>query len=252
MKRSGSTGGRGFVGWVAMVLAVVLLVGPTLREPEQFVMAQTNPVPAAKPVLDWLTEIQKIPVGEISYYYQKAFVEEGIGESDISMEEILDGLTGLAKTQLGISEGQFVQLLNEILGYDLEKDFGMAVEHTDFVQTPGLTPKFDEDHYLLTINCRQIELILLRALGNPAQGYDWGVEGLLLRQRSEKEFDSRGLPYTEEKELFIGKDKDMGKFYAVYTVRIIKSDDGTLVKWEQWKFVQGNPNPVSHRPMGPP
>ena len=232
------------------------------QEPGQYVMAQTNPTPAVKPVLDisGITEIQKIPVGKIGYYYQKAFVEEGIGESTITMEQILDSIANLAVMQLGLEKftiassnpgevivgGEFGRVLQEILGYDLERDFEMSVEHTDFIQTPGATPECDEDHYLLTINCRQIEVILVRGYGWPEKGFDWGVRGLLLRQHSEKEFAPNGLPHTEEKELAINIDKDTGKFYALYTIRIIKSDDGTLLKGEQKKFVEGNPEPVEY------
>jgi hypothetical protein len=51
-----------------------------------------------------------------------------------------------------------------------ERDFGLTVEHTDFIQTPGATPECDEDHYLLTINCRQIEVILVRDYGLAGKG----------------------------------------------------------------------------------
>jgi hypothetical protein len=85
---------------------------------------------------------------------------------------------------------------------------------------------------------------MVRDFGSLGKGYEWGVRGLLLKQISEKEFAPNGLPYTEEKELFIGKDKDTGKFYAYYTLRILGTDGISVIKYKQMKFVEGNPNPV--------
>jgi hypothetical protein len=244
------------------------------QEPGQYVMAQAKPVqyvtaqttnsePAVKPVLDirGIKEIQSIPVGEMREYFLKGDIEELGLEGWIPLEVILESIANLALMQMGLGEqvqwsiyreenplsyGTFGWALQEILGVDPERDFGLTVEHTDFIQTPGATPECDEDHYLLTINCRQIKVILVRGYGWPEKGFDWGVRGLLLRQHSEKEFAPNGLPHTEEKELAINIDKDTGKFYALYTIRIIKSDDGTLLKGEQKKFVEGSPEPVEY------
>ena len=218
-------------------------------------MAQTGP--AVQPVLDisGIKEIQSIPVGKSELYIQG---DDTPGY--FSMEQILRSIANLVIMQMGLTdfvkidpetgevilEGEFGEALKAILGFNPVIEYSMSVEHTDFIQTPGATPECDEDHYLLTINCRQIEVILVRDYGWPEKGFDWGVRGLLLRQHSEKEFAPNGLPHTEEKELAINIDKDTGKFYALYTIRIIKSDDGTLLKGEQKKFVEGNPEPVEY------
>ncbi|MEM2002826.1 MAG: hypothetical protein QXT77_09295 [Candidatus Methanomethylicaceae archaeon] len=51
---------------------------------------------------------------------------------------------------------------------------------------------------------------------------------------------------VEEKELAINRGKTR-KFCAYYTVRLIKDEDGSLWSWEQYKFVEGNPQPVHYR-----
>ena len=218
-------------------------------------LGTAQPIPEVKPVLDisGIAEIQSIPVGDSELYIQG---DDTPGY--FSMEKILRSIANLAIMQMGLTdfvkidpetgevilEGEFGEVLKAILGFDPVIEFGLTVEHTDFIQTPGATPECDEDHYLLTINCRQIEVILYRDYGSPDKGLDWGIGGLLLRQNSETEFAPNGVPQVEEKELAINRDKITGKFYAYYTVRIIKYNDGKLLKWKQWKFVEGNPNPV--------
>ena len=238
------------------------------QEPEQYVMAQAKaPEPAVKPVLDisGIAEIQSIPVGEMREYPLRETIEELELEGWIPLELILESIAHLAIMQMGLDgkvewsvypkempfpEGTFGWALQEILGVDPERDFGLTVEHTDFIRTPV----YARDCFLLTINCRQIELDLLdySFLDEKPEWGNWGVRGLLLKQVSEKEFAPNGLPYTEEKELFIDKDKDTGKFYAYYTVRVIGTDGVKVIKYEQMKFEEGNPKPVWHRPLGPP
>jgi hypothetical protein len=243
------------------------------QEPGQYVMAQAKPVqyvtaqttnsePAVKPVLDisGIKEIQSIPVGEMRSYWAKDLVDEG----EISMEQILDSIANLAVMQMGLEkftktnpnsgeviiEGEFGRVLKEILGFDPEREFDMSVEHTDFTQTD----LGKEDYYRLTINCRDIDLIL-RDFGTPGYlqgeyGYDWGIAGLTLTQYSEKR-DARGIPYTEERELLIHPVEDKRnpgryKFVAIYTVRTL-APDGTVVEWEEWEFAQGSPKAIDYR-----
>ena len=186
------------------------------------------------------------------FYWASDLVDEG----EVSMKQVLDSIAYLAIRQMGLEnfvktspnpgeviiEGEFGRVLKEILGFDPEREFDMSGEHTDFIQT-SVSPL---DCFLLTINCRQIELYLsdYSFLDEKTEWGNWGVRGLLLKQVSEKEVAPNGLPYTEEKELFIGKDKDTGKFYAYYTVRIIGTDGVKVIKYEQMKFVEGNPDPV--------
>jgi hypothetical protein len=214
---------------------------------------------AVQPVLDisGIKEIQSIPAGEMREYPLRQTIEELGLEGYIPLEVILESIANLALMQMGLGEqvqwsiyreenplsyGTFGWALQEILGIKPERDFGLTVEHTDFIQTPV----YARDCFLLTINCRQIELDLLdhSFLDERPKWGTWGVRGLLLKQISEKEFAPNGLPYTEEKELFIGKDKDTGKFYAYYTLRIVGTAGISVIKYKQMKFVEGNPNPV--------
>jgi hypothetical protein len=243
------------------------------QEPGQYVMAQakpvqyvtaqtTNPESAVKPVLDisGIKEIQSIPVGDMRSYWAKDLVDEG----EISMEQILDSIANLAVMQMGVEKftiassnpgevivgGEFGRVLKEILGFDPEREFDMSVEHTDFIQTD----LGKADYYRLTINCRDIDLILVDC-GTPdylrrEYGYDWSIAGLTLTQYSEKR-DARGIPYTEERELDIHQVEDKRnpgryKFMAIYTVRTL-APDGTVVEWEEWEFAQGSPNAISYR-----
>jgi hypothetical protein len=237
------------------------------QEPGQYVMAQAKPEPQVKPVLDisGLKEIQSIPVGESRLYELRETIEELELEGWIPMELILESIANLALMQMGLGEqvqwsiyreenplsyGTFGWALQEILGVNPERDFGLTVEHTDFMQTD----LGKEDYYRLTINCRDIDLILVDC-GTPdylrrEYGYDWGIAGLTLTQYSEKR-DARGIPYTEEKELDIHQVEDKRnpgryKFVAIYTVRTL-APDGTTVEWEEWEFAQGSPNAISYR-----
>jgi hypothetical protein len=222
-------------------------------------MAQTSP--AVKPVLDisGIEAIRSIPVGESELYIQG---DDTPGY--FSMEQILRSIKNLAIMQMGLTdfvkidpetgevilEGEFGEALKAILGFNPVIEYSMCVEHTDFIQTD----LGKEDYYRLTINCRDIDLILLD-FGIPdylqkEYGYDWGIRGLTLTQYSEKR-DARGIPYTEEKELAIHPVEDKRnpgryKFVAIYTVRIL-APDGTVVGWEEWEFAQGSPNAISYR-----
>ena len=231
-------------------------------------MAQAKaPEPAVKPVLDisGIAEIQSIPVGEMRGYFLKGDIEELELEGWIPLELILESIAHLAIMQMGLDGkvewsvyreetplpyGTFGWALQEILGVDPERDFGLTVEHTDFMQT-DLGKK---DCYRLIINCRDIYLIL-RDFGTPdylrrEYGYEWGIAGLTLSQYSERR-DARGIPYTEEKELFIHQVEDKQnpgkyKFFAIYTVRML-APDGTVVGWEEWEFAQGRPEAIDYR-----
>jgi len=228
-------------------------------------MAQ--PGPAVQPVLDisGVKEIQSIRVGEMREYFLKGDIEELGLEGWIPLEVILESIANLALMQMGLGEqvqwsiyreenplsyGTFGWALQEILGVNPERDFGLTVEHTDFIQTD----LGKADYYRLTINCRDIDLIL-RDCGTPdylrrEYGYDWSIAGLTLTQYSEKR-DARGIPYTEERELLIHPVEDKRnpgryKFVAIYTVRTL-APDGTVVEWEEWEFAQGSSKAISYR-----
>jgi len=111
-------------------------------------MAQTGP--AVQPVLDisGIKEIQSIPVGEMREYFLKGDIEELGLEGYIPLEVILESIANLALMQMGLGEqvqwsiyreenplsyGTFGWALQEILGIDPERDFGLTVEHTDFI-----------------------------------------------------------------------------------------------------------------------
>jgi hypothetical protein len=222
-------------------------------------MAQTGP--AVQPVLDisGIKAIQSIPVGKSELYIQG---DDTPGY--FSMEQILRSIENLAIMQMGLTdfvkidpetgevilEGEFDEVLKAILGFNPVIEYSMSVEHTDFIQTD----LGKEDYYRLTINCRDIDLILVDC-GTPdylrrEYGYDWSIAGLTLTQYSEKR-DARGIPYTEEKELDIHQVEDKRnpgryKFMAIYTVRTL-APDGTVVEWEEWEFAQGSPNAISYR-----
>jgi hypothetical protein len=229
---------------------------------DPFWVAEAEPVLNMNLVLDQtpvppldisgIVEIQKIPVGKSMLYIQ--------GDSrpgKFSMEKILDSITNLAVMQFNVENftitikspdgdgkeetiigGEFGRILRkEILGFDPKIEIGLRVKHTEFVQTPGLTPKFDEDKYELWISGRQIELILVRDFGRPDKGFpEWGVAYMVLKQYIK---DSGNPPKTEERSFYIDKDR------AYYEIRIL-APDGKLISWEKWKFLPGNPNPVDY------
>ncbi|MEM4723402.1 MAG: hypothetical protein QXP01_00145 [Candidatus Hadarchaeum sp.] len=202
-----------------------------------------------------LQELQSIRVGDIEDFARKAWLWE-IDPEELYMEDILNGIIGLVIKQMGLEEyikfneetglitveGVFGEKLMEILGINPERDGGVLVEHVELREfTIGKT-----DCYTLTINCREIEL----ELEDGFIGYDWAVGGLVLRQLNHSIRNPRGIPYTEERELFIHQVESKIKpgtyiMGASYTVRLYEPN-GTLVKVEQWDFIEGNPQPVHY------
>ncbi|MCX7751168.1 MAG: hypothetical protein N2320_06520, partial [Candidatus Bipolaricaulota bacterium] len=158
-----------------------------------------------------LRELRKIPVGDLKGFIGKYGLWE-IDPEELYMEDILNGLLYLVIKQMGLEkylkyikfseesglitvEGEFGKKLWEILGIDPEEDGGVLVEHEE-LRDLGFGKR---DCYLLMINCRDISL----ELADGFMGYDWGVSELLLRQHNENYRTADGIPYTEEKELFI-------------------------------------------------
>lgn len=212
-------------------------------EPVLFLSQQNPPLD-----ISGIKIIQAIPVGEVEVYRLNT-------TKGISMRTILDSIANLAVMQFdvenftvtiknsdGIEEtiigGEFGRILRkEILGFNPISERSVLVKHTEFVQTPGLTPKFDEDKFKLDINGREIELKLVRDFGRPDKGFpEWGVRYMLLKQYVP---NSGNPPKTEERSLSIDLDE------AFYTIRIL-APDGKLLSWEKWEFLPGNPNPVNH------
>ena len=231
------------------------------QEPSQYVTAQANPTPAptAKPVLDTsgIQVIQSIPVGKASRYPLRETIEELGLEGYIPMELILESLANLALMQMGLvgldkfnvyrnkeplPEGTFGWALQQILGIDPRRDFGLSVEHRYFKQRPSRK----EDCYELTINFRRIEVILTNF-----EGYEWGIRGLVLRQRIQGSRPTTGIPYAEERELVIDQvesARNPGRFVfgAIYTVRTI-ANDGSLIAMRQYNFMQGHSKAYGYR-----
>lgn len=211
-----------------------------------------------------LKEFQSIPVGNAlgpvnnvrNYVGKYGLDPEEIYPDMLYMEDVLNGILGLVIKQMGLEEyikfneetglitveGVFGEKLLEILGINPEIDIGVLVEHVELREfTIGKT-----DCYRMVINGREIEL----ELEDGFIGYDWAVGGLLLRRYNHNYHDSRGIPYTEERELFIHQVESKIKpgtyiMGARYTVRLYKPN-GTLVKVEQWDFIEGNPQPAHY------
>jgi len=205
----------------------------------------------AQPPLDisGIKEIQSIPVGE-----GRIYIKGDKRPGKIPAEKILESIANLAIMQFDVEQytitiknpdgkeetiigGEFGRILRKEILYLGPTDLILGVEHVELVQTPGLTPKFDEDKYELWINDRQIKLILARDFGRPDKGFpEWGVRGLVLTQYVK---DSGNPPKTEERDLYIDKDR------AYYEIRIL-APNGRLLEWKKWKFLPGNPNPVAY------
>jgi hypothetical protein len=173
--------------WVIFVSSVYGAVF-FYQEPNPYVMTVTS-IQQTQPPLDisGIAEIQSIPVGGVRAY--RLNTTQGI-----SMRTILDSIANLAVMQFDVEGytikavnpytkqeeivvgGEFGRILrHEILGFDPRVERGLRVEHIEFVQTPGLTPKFDEDIFELWINARQIGLVLARDMGRPDKGFpEWG------------------------------------------------------------------------------
>lgn len=150
---------------------------------------------------------------------------------------VIKAVNPYTKQEEEVIGGEFGRILrHEILGIDPEWE-RLGVKHTEFVQTPGLTPKFDEDKFKLSLTAREIDLTLARDMGRPDKGFpEWGVHWLLLQRYVP---NSGNPPKTEELDFFIDYNK------AIYTIRIL-APNGRLLEWKQWKFVPGNPNPVAY------
>ncbi len=90
---------------------------------------------------------------------------------------VIKAVNPYTKQEEEVIGGEFGRILrHEILGINPKRE-RLGVDHIEFVQTPGLTPKFDEDKFKLDINGREIDLILVRDFGRPDKGFpEWGGE----------------------------------------------------------------------------
>jgi len=168
---------------------------------------------------------------------------------------ILDGLTrvalvqwdleGFAETvanpdtgeEVTVRGGTFGHLIRqELLAADLSE--GMLVEHVRLIQTPGLTPEFDEDIYRLSDGDLEIDLELNRLEGRPLKGLDWGIRRLESRQFIAEEHSGR----LRVLELSIVNN------VAVFTERFF-APNGRFLEGTLWEFEPGNPDPVEQRPL---
>ena len=206
-------------------------------EPVLFLSQQSPPLD-----ISGIAIIQALPIGGVELYSSKKAIKILDSIANLAVMQFdVENFTLTIKNSDGTEEtiigGEFGRILRkEILAFDPKRE-GLLVKHNEFVRTPGLTPKFDEDEYELWINDRQIELILVRDFGRPDKGFpEWGVRSLLLKQYVK---DSGIPPKTEERVFYIDKDR------ASYTIRIL-APDGRLLEWKKWNFVPGNPNPIAY------
>lgn len=187
--------------------------------------------------------IQALPIGKLEVYDKETSIKILNSIANLAVMQFdVEGYTIKAvnpytKQEETVIGGEFGRILrHEILGINPKRE-RLGVKHIELVQTPGLTPKFDEDKFKLDINGREIELILLRLLGRPDKGFpEWGVRGLVLKMYVP---NSGNPPKTEERDFSIDPEG------TYYTIRIL-APDGRLLEWKKWKFVPGNPNPVGY------
>jgi hypothetical protein len=232
----------GFFSFLFLGRADAIMLSPgagSVLEPRLFLAQQTQP-----PLdISGIAIIQALPVGGVELYSSKEAIKilDSIANLAVMQFDVegytIKAINPYTKQEEVVVGGEFGRILrHEILGFDPKRE-GLLVKHTEFVRTPGLTPKFDEDKFKLDINGREIELILVRDFGRPDKGFpEWGVLGLGLKQYVK---DSGNPPKTEEREFSIDKDR------AYYEIRIL-APDGKLLEWKKWKFVPGNPNPVAY------
>ncbi len=149
-------------------------------------------------------------------------------------ETVTDPDTGTERTVRGGAFGRLVR--QELLGADLEE--GMLVEHVRLIQTPGLTPEFDEDLYRLSVGALEIDLELNRLEGRPLKGLDWGIRRLESRRFIAEERTGR----LRVLELSIVNN------VASFTERFF-APNGRFLEGTLWTFEPGNPEPVEQRPL---
>ena len=205
-----------------------------------------------------LNELTSLPVGiENSQVYLQ-------GDEDprtFSMEEILWSIGDLAVMQLQVEAftataidpytgkeaavvgGEFGRIVrHEILGFSVAFDGGVSVYKTDHVAIAGFPV---EDRYLLEVDCRKIELTLVSDFALPERGIPWGIRGVMFSQYVDV-VGPDGRLKVEEREIAIDIEGDPSRYVAYYTKRIVDCETLATEREEKWKFVQGNPDPVSH------
>lgn len=256
------------VGACLLVFGLLVSGGPAFYRgvPEDFGNVEFSLDPVTPPLdISGIYEIQSIPIGGCKGYDTRLYLPEGLGL--IPAETILESIANLAVMQLDLERvtkvrdpntgevrdcigGEFGRILREeILRFDGETEGGLLVEHIELEESIGMDPEGDIDKYELVINDRRIELGLNRFVGRPDKGLEWGVMYLVMKQEVEE-----GNPTTPtrvwELAITIEEIDGVDKIVAYYTKRILRCD-GICIEGEQWKFVQGNPEPVYHIPRGP-
>ena len=205
-----------------------------------------------------LNELTSLPVGieNSEVYYQ--------GNDDpttFSMEQILSSLADLAVIQLQVEAftataidpytgreaavvgGEFGRIVrHEILGFSVAFDGGVSVYKTDHVAIAGFPV---EDRYLLEVDCRKIELTLVSDFALPERGIPWGIRGVMFSQYVDV-VGPDGRLKVEEREIAIDIEGDPSRYVAYYTKRIVDCETLATEREEKWKFVQGNPDPVTY------
>ncbi len=166
---------------IAFVVGGASVVGLILGLLSSSVLSQQTQPPLD---ISGIAEIRSIPVGT-----SRLYVKGDNRDGKFSMEKILESIANLAVMQFDVEKytititnsngeketvigGEFGRILRkELLNIEIT-DITMAVKHIEFVQTPGLTPKFDEDKFKLDINGGEIELVLARDMGKPEKGFE--------------------------------------------------------------------------------
>ena len=175
----------------------------------------------------------------------------------LSMEDLFAGLTQLCLTEMVLTGdgGEFGRVLREGIFKILPEYRFAIVGKTE----SGFNAKGDEVCKLGTITndftgSYFMELCLVGNYGIPAgTGLKWGV-GYIFRDTP---IEGSNTQFRRE-EIHIyatitAANPEVSAYYTVSTNENVEgSTTARMLEYEQWKWTIGNPNPVSHRPMGPP
>ena len=172
----------------------------------------------------------------------------------LSMEDLFAGLTELCLTEMGLTGdgGEFGRILREgfpkiLPGYIAivgKTESGFNAKGTEVCKLSILADDYTSYFEL----CLVANYPILAGTG-----LEWGV-GYIFRNTPIE--GSHTQFRTERIDFRINITAGTPTVSAYYTIETNANVEGSttarILEYEQWKWTIGNPNPVSHRPMGPP
>ena len=201
-------------------------------------------------------ELVGIPLAPSASPASRVYFQGDPRPDALSVEDLFAELTQLCLTEMGLTGdgGEFGRTLREGIFKVLPEYRIAIVSNEERAITPIGTHRCKFGIIVNDGYVAYYELCLLEDYGIPAgAGLGWGIGYI----RKNTPIEGSNTRFRQE-EIYINATTtaDNPAPSAYDTVSINETVEGSptaqTLEYEQWKWTIGNPNPVSHRPMGPP